>query len=93
MLPSIDTIDSIDSLDTKLLHFWRQIRHCYDPLRHPKTPFHVHPHGDDEIRPEPPISAERALALFEQRLADELYQEATSEIDMEAYAEDIPPDP
>lgn len=70
----------------------RQIRHCYDPVRHPQTPFHVHPHGDDEIRPEPPISAERALALFEQRLADELYQEATSEIDTEAYAEDIPPD-
>jgi hypothetical protein len=53
----------------------RQVRHCYDTIRHPETPFHVHPYGGDEILPEPPIGAEQALALFERRLADELYQE------------------
>src|SRR4029077_12596630 len=53
----------------------RQTRHCYDTVRHPDAPFHVHPNGDEQIRPEPPITAEQALALFEQRLAEELYQE------------------
>ncbi len=54
-----------------------QVRHCYDTIRHPDAPFHVHPHGDEEIRPGSPITAEQALALFEHRLADELYREVS----------------
>jgi hypothetical protein len=61
----------------------RQIRHCYDVIRHPDAPFHVHPHGDEEIRPEPPITAEQALERFEQQLAEELYEEEPVESDEE----------
>ncbi|HTR72182.1 MAG TPA: hypothetical protein VMG80_01190, partial [Solirubrobacteraceae bacterium] len=52
----------------------RQVRHCYDAVRHPEAPYHVHPRGDQKIRPEPAITAESALSLFEQRLAEELHK-------------------
>ncbi len=55
----------------------RQVRHCYDPIRHPDAPFHVHLHGDAKILAGLPISAEQALALFEQRMAEELYAETS----------------
>lgn len=50
----------------------RQVRHCYDTVRHPDTPFHVHPKGDEQIRATHAITVEQALMLFEQRLAEEL---------------------
>jgi hypothetical protein len=52
-----------------------QVRHCYDTARHPDAPFHVHRSGEEQIVPEPPITVEQALAHFEQRLAEELYEE------------------
>ena len=47
------------------------VRHCYDPARHPEMPFHTH-HNDDDPRRSDPITAEEALKLFEQRIAEEL---------------------
>lgn len=58
-----------------------QVRHCFDTVRHPQMPFHVHPDGSEKIRSEPPISVEEALAAFEQRLAEELRQDAPAELD------------
>lgn len=47
------------------------VRHCYDPARHPEMPFHIH-HGNDDPRLCDPITAEDALQVFEQRIAEEL---------------------
>jgi hypothetical protein len=47
------------------------VRHCYDPTRHPEMPFHIH-EADDDPRHCDPITAEDALQLFEQRIAEEL---------------------
>ena len=57
-----------------------QIRHCYDTVRHSDMPFHVHPHGDQRVLPEAPITVEQALTAFEQRLAEELYRETLIEL-------------
>lgn len=60
-----------------------QVRHCFDTIRHPQAPFHVHPHSNEEIRPESPITVEEALVAFEQQLAEDLYEAAPVELDEE----------
>jgi hypothetical protein len=59
----------------------RKVRHCYDPVRHPEAPSHVHPHGDEEIQPVPPVTAEAAFAAFQQRLAEELLEDEDIALD------------
>jgi hypothetical protein len=50
----------------------RQVRHCFDPIRHPAMPCHRHPYGDERIVGEAPIDVEAALQAFEERLAEDL---------------------
>jgi hypothetical protein len=62
--------NTIDSIDTFLR----------------KWPWHktvVHPHSDEEIRPESPITLEEVLVAFEQQLAEQLYEAAPVELDEE----------
>lgn len=60
-----------------------QVRHCFDTIRHPQMPYHVHPDGSEKIGSEPPITVEHVLAAFEQRLAEELYEDVPVELDDE----------
>jgi hypothetical protein len=72
----------------------RQVRHCYDTVRHPDVPFHVHLHGDAEISPTAPVTPEQALALFEQRLAEELRRGVAASDPADAglpIADNVPP--
>ena len=59
----------------------RQVRHCYDPERHPEAPFHVHPHGDEMIQAELAVPVEEAFAAFQQRLAEEMLEEEGAVLD------------
>lgn len=59
----------------------RQVRHCYDCVRHPEAPFHVHAHGDETIEAEPPVTVEEAFEAFQQRLAEEMLGEEGAVLD------------
>lgn len=67
------------------------VRYCFDPVRHPDVPFHVHPDGDEDLHAAPPVTVEEALAQLEQRLAEEVYAgvEGTLNLDEEDLADDV----
>lgn len=54
----------------------RQVRHCYDPIRHPEAPCHRHIDDGAGITPENSTTVEAALQEFEEQLVTEALDEA-----------------